>query len=419
MAIKLLNKTVILLMLLLCIAVFIHISVYPDNFQWDLKRYYYGALAYAAGFNPYNTEKLIEISHGQNVYDFVYPPPSLIFFQLFTLVDYSKAFNIFLFSKFIILFGLVYLWVKEFLPAETDPLFYIFCAVAFNSAFYWDIRSGNLIIMEQFLVWMAFYMYFKRKFILFCLFILMAAIFKITPILFLFLLWFSKDKKGIFYSIATVALYGVILLISYESYPVQFHGFLHNISIIDERGIFDPCTLPLLRDLSTILATKTGINLPPVVPIIFYFIITIIILFVSWRAYRVLMVKQNEETEKVLIFLFCLVYALILPHFKPYSYILLIVPTFFIIKRIHSKIIYITILVLSIFFAYLFNMTNWYIATIQKQQNIHVYLLGYTALILAYIVWGLYIRAIHRINFLAIASPLPLGEGQGEGSSLA
>lgn len=396
MTLRLWNKTMILLMVLLCIAIGIHISLHPDSFQWDLKRYYYGALAYSAGLNPYITQNLVYISHGQNVYDFVYPPPSLQFFQLLTLVDYSKAFNIFLYGKLILLFALVYLWVKEFLPAETDPLFYLFCAVAFNSAFYWDIRSGNLIIIEQFLIWTAFSMYLKRRIILFCFFILIAAILKISPILFLFLLWFSKEKKWIFYSIATMALFGILFLIPYLSAPVQFQGFLHNIRIIDERGIFDPCTLPLLRDLFTILAIKTGLTLSPAIPFILYFIISLIIVVVSWRAYCILKIKENQETEKLLIFLFCVVYALILPHFKPYSYILLIIPAYFIMKRIHSKVIYTTIMVLSTFFAYLFNMTDWYITTIQKQQNIHVYLLGYATLVLAYVIWGLYIYAIRR-----------------------
>ncbi len=392
----------ILLLVLSLLAIHIYTASNMDT-QWDLRRYYYGAVAYASGLNPYDAQALNKISNGQKVYEFDYPPPSLYFFQLFALFDYPTVFRFFLYGKFLLLLGLIYLWVKEFIPAETDPLFYLFCIIAYTSAFYWDIRSGNLIALEQVFIWMAFYMYLKHNYILFCLLILMAAIFKITPILFLFLLWFSKDKKLILYSLLTMALFGILFIISYFSSPVQFQSFLHFLfvqSISNEDGLFNPSTLSLLRDIFIMLAIKTGIRVSPIVPKILYSILTLAVLFISGRTMLRWNAKQSNETDKITIFFFCVVYALILPLFKPYSYILLIVPTWFIMKRIPTKTAYWTILILSIFFAYLFNISNWYYDVVLKQFYTHLYatfyLLGYFALFCAFAVWGMYLWVIRH-----------------------
>ncbi len=398
---KIFNGTMIFLFALSLILLHIHIGSNLNN-QWDLRRYYYGGVAYASGLNPYDTSVLNNISHGLEVYDFDYPPPSLYFFQFFARFDYSTVYYIFLYGKLLLLLGLIYLWVKIFIPAETDPLFYLFCLVAYTSAFYWDIRSGNLIVLEQVFIWMAFYMFLQRKTIFFCLLILLAAIFKITPILFLFLLWFSKDKKQILYSLVTMAIWGILFLISYFSSPVQFQGFLHNISIIQEHSLYDPCIFPLLKDVRFLLYAEMRIYVPVMIPIMLYFLITLTILFVSWRTMLRLKTKQNKETDKIAVFFFCVVYALILPHFKPYSYMLLIVPTWFILKRIHSRIMYWVILILSIFFACLLNGENKYLYTVLENILIshtirYIFLIfGYFALFCAYAVWGFYLWAIRR-----------------------
>lgn len=392
----------ILVLVFSFVALHVHIASNLDN-QWDLRRYYYGAVAYASGLNPYDSQVLNKISNGQKVYEFDYPPPSLYFFQLLALFDYSTAYQIFLYGKLILLLGLIYLWVKEFIPKETDPLFYLFCLVAYTGAFYWDIRSGNVIILEQVFIWMAFYMFLKHRYIFFCLLILMASIFKITPILFLFLLWFSKDKKQILYSLLTIALFGILFLISYLSSPVQFNSFMHFLlvqSVSNEDGLFNPSTLSLFKDIFIMLAIKTGFVVSPLVPKILYDIITLAVAFVSWKTILLLRAKQNKETEKITIFFFCVMYALILPLFKPYSYILLIVPSWFIMKRMSAKTAYWTILILSLFFSYLFNISNWYYDIVLKQFYSHLYaifyLSGYFALFCAFAVWGLYIWAIRH-----------------------
>jgi hypothetical protein len=67
---------------------------------------------------------------------------------------------------------------------------------------YIDLGVGNISSLEQRLMWLAFFFYLQRRLLLFSIFILMAATFKLVPVLFLFLLLLSNEKKNIYISLA-------------------------------------------------------------------------------------------------------------------------------------------------------------------------------------------------------------------------
>ena len=162
------------LLFLYCVGLVIHVAVHSDKLQWDFKVYYYAAKAYVAGLNPYDVKTLSEIAQDPRILHlklkFTYPLVTLLFFRLFLFVDYNTAFYLFLGLKCILLIGLICLWRKEFLKIEADLLFYFFCLLAFNGAIYLDMRSGNICLLEQFVLWLAFYFLLRRRLLLFCLF---------------------------------------------------------------------------------------------------------------------------------------------------------------------------------------------------------------------------------------------------------
>ncbi len=108
------------------------------------------------------------------------------------------------------------------------------------------------------------------------------------------------------------------------------------------------------------------------------------ILFASWKAYRRLRYTEREDKERLFLFLACLVYALILPRFKDYSYILLIVPAYFILKELTywkaKPILFILIILPS--------PIN---ASLPGISLISRVIWEYYSLFLAYSIWGLYI----------------------------
>ncbi len=332
-----LKKSIIVLLFLYCVSLVVHISTHSDQLQWDFEVYYYAAKAYAAGLNPYDVKTVSEVAQSPRIWRlklrFVYPLITLLFFRLFLLVDYNTAFYLFLALKCILLVGLIFLWRKEFLKGEKDLLFYFFCLLAFNGAIYLDMRAGNISILEQFLIWLAFYFFLRRRVLLFCLFILIAAVFKITPILFLFLLWFSKEKKKYIYSLGSFILFGAILLMPYITTPHLFADFVDNAHGLSGYGMKNPSTLTLIRHLLHLLANKTGIVMTPKIELAVFFAIIAAIVFVSWRACMVLRSVEVKDKGRIILFFACLVYALSVPRFKDYSYILLIVPTYFILKK--------------------------------------------------------------------------------------
>lgn len=207
------------------------------------------------------------------------------------------------------------------------------CLLGFNGAIYLDIRAGNISVLEQFLIWLAFYFFLRRRLLLFCLFILIAAVFKITPVLFLVLLLLLRGKKKYIYILGSLVVFFAVLLMPYIGSPDLLADFIHNARVLTDYGIKNPSTLVLIRHVVALFGRKTGIVVPHNAALALFFPIIAAIVLVSWRAYKVLRSVKPEDKERMTLFLACLVYALILPRFKDYSYILLLVPTFFILKR--------------------------------------------------------------------------------------
>jgi hypothetical protein len=387
---KLLSKVFGTLLVLYCAGIIIDISNHKDIYQWDFYGYYHCAKAYEAGLNPYDTDAVSQMVQNP-VLPYVYPPITLFFFQIFTKLDYNFAFYAYLILKCVLMTGIIFLWRNVFLNKETDLLFYLLCLFSFNATIYLDLRSGNISMLEQFMIWLALFFYLNRKFTFFCITTIAAAIFKIQPILFLFLLLFIEDKNKYKYLIGSFFVFGMIFLATYLFEPHLFSNFIANaLNTAKEQGIENPSTFSFTRELSQSLSKITSVSAFSKAYLIFYSIIIMVVISVSWLAYISITNLRIQDEKKWIIFLMCFVYSLICPRFKDYSYIILIVPTYFTIKRVSCIKPYILL--------FIFTVISAVYVTLPGLKIIVYFLWNYYPLIVAYCLWGLYLCEISHLH---------------------
>ena len=258
--------------------------------------------------------------------------------------------------------------------------------MAFNCAVFLDIRAGNINLVEQVLLWVAFYFYLKGRLALFCAFALLAASFKMTPIFFLVLLLVCDDKRKYHYFAAAASIFLAYLLVQYLITPDLFAGFLRNaFDVVGEKGAWGPSSSKFVDEFFRMIS-KVYDPVPRWLPSAVIISLTAAVFFLTGRAYLLLKRIQLEDAEKIALFLICLLYGLIHPRFKDYAYMLLIVPSYYIMKNARYTKAYAFIFALTIL------------------ASPHVLLPGidiisslvwrYFPLMLAYAIWGIYLYEI-------------------------
>ncbi|MCX6339426.1 MAG: glycosyltransferase 87 family protein [Candidatus Aureabacteria bacterium] len=377
--------------LVYCAGTLFFLAIHQDIFQWDFKVHYYAGRAHAAGLDPYETTIAagVEGSPGPRGFKINYPPYSLYVLSAISLLDYTTAFHALFALKCVLLAGLIYLWREKFLRAKQDLLFYLFCLLAFNSSIYIDFKAGNISVIEQFTLWLGFYFFLKRRLFFFCLFILLSAFFKITPLFFLCILWFSDERKKHLYFWGSIALVTAVALISYLCDPVSVMHFLHNtVRVLNRRFVVhQPSMHDLLEDLLMAGGAEPAAAGFPIIHGVAFLAVIGAVLVVTWRASALLKSLSIIGKDKIMIFLACTAYALILPNFEDYAYVILIVPAYFILTESASKSAGAAALVL-------FTIISSVSATLPLVRPAIKIVLAYSPLILAYLIWGLYVREI-------------------------
>ncbi|MBI2846199.1 MAG: DUF2029 domain-containing protein [Chloroflexi bacterium] len=401
------------LLLMVSTGIAFDLLVHADRYQRDLSTYYFAGKAFALGLNPYDIDVLSALAPAPIPHRFVYPPYTLWLFRLLPVVDFTTVYYLFLAIKAMVLVLLFYLWKRAFLPEMNAP-FFIFALLAYNAAVYVDLRVGNIAIFEGLLIWLAFLFYLRNRLLPFSLLIVIAASFKLTPIFFLLLLLWSESRGKYLQFAGSVMLFLVIQIASWYAAPGLYTAFLQNLSGLDERGVINPSTLALIQDLSDWGARNTGIAVPETAQLGLFLALTAIVILVSWRAHRALTTGSRPENGRVALFLACLAYALIMPRLKTYSYLILLVPTYFMLLSItylnplglFGYLRRYGFLVAFTIFSSLYTLSG-------GQEPIGQSLLGYSPLLAAYSIWVLYVR-----ESLTLAKeqdlPSPLPESYGE-----
>ena len=291
------------------ITMVLHISANFDQYQWDFRTHRKAGEIFASNLDPYDSSILFP--QAQTTFLYNYPPVTLYFYKFFAQFDYKTAFHIFLIAKCVLLIGLIYFWKREFLKTNTYALFCLFCLLAFNSAVYRDLIAGNINLVEQVLLWLAFFFYIKHRLILFCTFCLLAASFKMTPSFFLVLLLLADDKRKYRYFVCAGFAFFAYLLVQYFIVPDMFISAIQNaFAVVSERGTIVPSTFTLLSDVFKWISKNSGRATSQVVRFAILSVFIAVVILLTYRAHTRLKSVQVENRPMLDVFLVCLVYAL-------------------------------------------------------------------------------------------------------------
>jgi hypothetical protein len=365
------------------VAVVVYVGLHSDQFQWDFKAYYYAGHAYEKGLNPYLHASVAEVAGEELGYFYAYSPATLPLLRVLTLVDFQTAYFLYLFCKLLALGGLLYLWTVKFMSSEVDPIFYLFCLFGFGGAIYIDLISGNISLFEQLGLWIAFYAFLINRRLVFCFFIVLASLFKLTPIIFLVLLLFKEERDRFRYLILSGAGFIVIQGLSYLQQPIFFEHFLSIGWKLDERGFRNPSMLALLRDGFEFLEQR-NLYTSSILPFFIYLAFSVVIVLITW-----FVMKRVKKNNRLVIFMICLAYALIMPRIKDYSYVLLLLPTYWLVKnviRVPTFQLWIILLMLSRNLPVPFGLS----------EPISALIWGYYSLLVIFVIWALASSAIYK-----------------------
>jgi hypothetical protein len=382
---KIFGSVVIILLLLYLLTLVLHISGNYDKYLWDFQTHREAGKTFGSGSNPYDAANLPPTVRTHFLY--TYPPVTLYFYRLFSLVDYKTAAHVFLIVKCLLLIGLVFYWKRVFLKEDADPFFYIFCLLVFNSAVFIDMIAGNINLVEQVMLWVAFGFYIKKRLVPFCVFVLVAASFKMTPTFFIILVLLSDDKNKYKFFVGSAAAFLAYLLIQYVILPEYFTGFIKNaLIVVGEPGKVVPSTLKFVGAVSNTLGDISGIVLPAGLQLVIVGLIICGVGYMTYRATRRLKSSQMPNREIIEVYLICLLYALIHPRMKDYMYLLLIVPSYYVIKNTRF-----TGLAPFLFILFILSSEHLALPIFSSMMSL---LWTYYPLLIAYCVWGIFLYEI-------------------------
>lgn len=287
---------------------------------WDFRSYYTAAEAHRQAADPYDLNVLSEIAGDAIVYPYTYPPATLFAFRPFLWLDYETASLVFLALKVLAYGALLLLWGRVLPWPGAGLALLVMIPLAFAGAAQVDLRSGNLAVFEQLLIWLGLTNFMRGKALSFVLYILLAASFKLLPLA-LLLLVFCKDGSGRPRGLDLAA--GAMLLAIALHYVLSaglMDSYMDSMGIRDERGSINPCSFAFWGSLLHFFAGPE-LAAPESWLRWLLYLLGACLVFVT-GARRVWIKLPKDRLAAILTA--SLTYALILPRFKDYSYLLLI-----------------------------------------------------------------------------------------------
>lgn len=371
----------------------INLYVHLDEWQWDFRIYYHAAKADIAGENPYDPATLAQFAKRRVLGGYAYPPATLAFFKPFTLASFDVARQLFFGFKSLLVIGLVVLWRTRFSSKSAALALYLACLFAFNNTIYIDLRAGNISLIEQALLWPAFYFFVKDQPGKFCVLVLLASSFKLIPIVFLLLLLTEVDRRRVTLLLVSLAAFAGFLLISRGVQPELFGGFLENAAKTNTEKIkiLNPSSYAFSADLMSSLFGSDEDPADPALGKAMYGGLVLLVLTLTAWAMRRLQRIQLPERRELYVYLGCFAYALCAPRLKDYSFILLIVPAAHIIdvyvRKMSARPIVLALLCLP--------LVN---VPMPGLQSLALIVPDYYPLVIAMLLWGLSLRAVHELT---------------------
>jgi len=200
--------------------------------QWDFNIYYSAATAFRGGLDPYNPVVLAELAGMPVNLPYLYPPISLLLFVPFSYLPIELACLVWLGIKCLLAVILLRIWWLKFLPRVPPDIFLVTALLAFDLALLWDMRSGNVALIEEALLWFGLLAYIRGRFVAAAVLIALGSVFKLYPIALLLLL-LVPPPIGRVRAIATVAGFALFCaLVAAPLVPLAswVHALVHELA---------------------------------------------------------------------------------------------------------------------------------------------------------------------------------------------
>ena len=228
--------------------------------------------------------------------------------------------------------------------------------------------------------------------------IVVAALFKVTPLLFLAVLPLLSTRNGWRYVGVSVAAIIVVVGVGYALNPDAWNAFFGAVLAADEPGqLGNPSTLAFARDMIASIGDKAGVRIPQALSYVLYLGVVGVVVAYTMRSIQTLRQSQRSNWNLVAIYMFCLGYALVMPRFKTYSFILVLPPALYLLTRVRD--------VKS--FGLLFAVYALAAATPFPISPYLQYFWRYYPLFLVFLVWILLLRLVDRDAKSATSASAP------------
>ena len=310
------------------------------HYQWDFHVYYTAACEFAAGRAPY----LLIYPNPWNrseVFLYNYSPLTLYAFQWAVPFSLEAAKWIWLGIKLVGLALLLRLWHASFERLNAGWAIVLFLALGFNSALLRDFTAGNISTLEQLGIWLGFALLINGRLYAAALVLACVSQFKFLPIAFLVLLLVNQPREGwkpfALGCIAFVAVFALNLLMGVGLYHDYILHFADPRNEFDSRGVTNPSSLALFRDLMDSTSYTNGLPDNVAAGTRIYVLYLILLALLLIRAVWKRRDRLRAADPKLLVYFACALFTIVSPRVKDYSYILMLIPTLFVLRDLGRR----------------------------------------------------------------------------------
>ena len=310
------------------------------HYQWDFHIYYTAAREFAAGRAPY-LHIYPNPWNRSEVFLYNYSPLTLYAFQWAVPFSLEAAKWIWLGIKLVGLALLLRLWHASFERLNAGWAIVLFLALGFNSALLRDFTAGNISTLEQLGIWLGFGLLIRGRLYAAALVLACVSQFKFLPIAFLVLLLVNRPREGwkpfALGCIAFVAVFALNLLMGVGLYHDYILHFADPRNEFDSRGVTNPSSLALFRDLMDATSYTNGLpeNVAAGTRIYVLYLILLVLLLIRavWKRRE----RLRAADPKLLVYFACALFTIVSPRVKDYSYILMLIPTLFVVRDLGRR----------------------------------------------------------------------------------
>jgi hypothetical protein len=338
---------VILCLALITLTAYQFVAIREDpTAGWDYYVFAGAIQSFAHGQNPYilaNVNQYVGENTGGNL-PFTYPPHTLYFFWLLDLFFIFHSIVIYYILLVVLLIISGYLLLR--IDQKPHYLFLITLLVTGFMGTAWNFGTGNKDIFFLFLFAIIFMLLLKEKYWHSSIIMgLAAGISLITaPFVALYLAVRRPPLERLTYIFLSGGVVAALFVVSYcvnPTYLVSYIGTLERNStspMYDVGGFNTPTPFLMFWDL------LKGVNLEGVLPVAIVSCGYIgLILYATWNY-----CGKNRENTLQIYSVVMLAIFMILPRIKPYDFILLVIPLYFLFKDYSYRIKSLVFVVISL-----------------------------------------------------------------------